>query len=328
MGEGEETIVDKAQEESGEEETTEETEETTSQDTQDQDESSNDKLDQLKEKAPDHLLKDDGSINQEEVLKQNLGFRKKQSKGELEEAIEFYDEHKEDIEELKELEEVDEDLSDLEENEEEEVEESEEDEEEVDEDETDIPDDPSEYELTIYDDEDKDSQTSQDEMVIENAKEAAYEAGMTQDQFEQFVQKWEDGFQDKVEGNIDPEEELKKLSDDKQEAKKMVNRVANYIEQKHEDGYLNDREYQEALFMAETAEGVSVLQKLMNKNQEVTDIPTDTESVGQESIQDKKQKLQELRKHDAYKDQHHPEHDKIVNKINKLTQEVVDAREG
>jgi hypothetical protein len=242
---------------------------------------------------PDHMVNDDGTVDAEQLLKQNMGFREKQSDGTLEEAIEFYEEHGGEIEETDESEDSDDNESSA-----------------------DVPESPDEYEITMTDDDGNEMEL--DEQMESIVKEVGHEANMTEEQLNSFVNNWETTFNEKFTREIDPDEELSKLSDDPQEAQKIVNEVNQHIKQMNERGYITDDEYEEGLIMGGTAEGVSLLRKLMERNSDFKDIPTDQQSVGGDSVQDINSEIEELMDHEAYSDPSHAKHQKVNEKADKL----------
>lgn len=247
------------------------------------------------ESLPDHMVNDDGTVDAEQLLKQNMGFREKQSDGTLEEAIEFYEEHNGEMEESDDSDDTEE--SDVSE---------------------DVPETPDEYELKVTDDDG--SEMELDDQMESIVKEVGHEANMTQEQLNSFVNNWETTFNEKFTRDIDPDEELSKLSDDPQEAQKMVNEVNQHIKNMKERGYITEDEYQEGLIMGGTAEGVSLLRKLMERNSDFEDIPTDQQSVGGESVEDIQSEIDELMQHEAYFDTGHPQHEKVNKEAQKLRQ--------
>lgn len=149
-------------------------------------------------------------------------------------------------------------------------------------------------------------------------KEAGLESGLTEEQLNNFLKEFDGNFTEQFTRNVDVDEELKKLSDDPEQAKQMVHEVHQRIEGYKERGFLTDKEYQEAVYMGGTAEGLSVLRKFMARGEDFNEIPEDNSSVGGDSVDDINSQINELMDHEAYSDPSHKEHQRIVEEADKL----------
>lgn len=239
------------------------------------------------ESLPDSAVNEDGTVDAEQLVKQNLGFRQKMSDGTLEEAIEFYDEYG--------GEDVDEPTI-----------------------EGDIPEEPDEYEVNLDVPEDEGVET--DDSMIQTAKETAMDAGMTQEQFDKFVNNFDDNLKKNVADKLETsrEEELKKLDDDVKKAERQAAEFKQKMENMRDRGLFTDEEYEEIRLTAGTAAGMKALQKVMAKNEDFNQIPTEQSSVGGETPQDIQDKIDRIMNEDAYWDQSDPEYQQKHKEVKKL----------
>jgi len=157
------------------------------------------------ESLPDHMVNDDGTVDAEELFKSQQGLREK----------------------LSESDDKSEEASESEETDEQET--------------VEIPETPDEYEITIEDDEG--NEVDVDDEIKPILQEAAHNSELTEEQLNEFVNNFENGFNENFTRNIDPDEELSKISDDPQEAQKVVNEVNQRIQGMHERGFLSEEEF-------------------------------------------------------------------------------------
>lgn len=252
---------------------------------------------------PEHMITDDGKVDAEQLVKQNLGFRDKQSEGTLEEAIEFYEEYN------GEFEDSDDDQDDGEQQEQ-----------------ANIPESPEDYDITVTNEDGEEVEMDDDVEPI--LRDVAHEAELSEDQLNEFVNNFERQFQENFTRSIDPDEELSKISDDPQQAQKIVNEVNEKVKNYYERGFLTEDEYNEAIIMGGTAEGVSVLRKFMTRAEDMDEIPTGNTSVGGDSTEDLQKQINEVMDHPAYMDPSHPKHQEKVQEAEQLRQKKMEQSQS
>lgn len=269
--------------------------------------------------VPDHMVKEDGSLDTQEAYKSYQGLVKEVDDADVpvEDVIDENGQIKEDVlvEQRNELRKK--------------MSQSESDEDESDEDESeeasdDVPESPDDYDIKITD-EDGNEIEDVNEEVLGIAKEAGHEAGLTQEQLQNFVENYEASIAEAQ--KVNKQAEYEKISEDPEQAKKIVNQTKDWVQGLHEQGHLSDAEYQRALEMGKDAESINVFRRLQQLTKEET-IPTDTGSATGESMDDLKAKESKIMNTEGYDDPGHPDHQRLNRQADRIREKMVEMEES
>ncbi len=238
---------------------------------------------------PEHMVDDEGNVDGKELYKSQRKVREVISKsdGELDEILEKIENG-----EIKQEEETEEETEP-----------------------TEVPESPDDYSLKM---EGEEEQKEIDPQMEELIKQSAHDAGLNNEQLNEFVNNFETNFEPML-PEQDVEEELKKISDDEQKAREVINEQRNWIDGLKNQGFINEEEYEELMLLGGTAEGVRALQKLrtMTKGDNIPD-----SSSSNVEMNSKIEKAKEMMKDPRYwpsKSEFDPDY---RDKVNRMFQEV------